>query len=53
MLTLTVVFIAVFKRSVSETIPDCGKFAQFGGKHIEEVNIDNMAAVVAYEKQRQ
>lgn len=40
----------VFKRSVSE-IPDSGKFAQFGGKHIEEVNIDNMDAVLAYESQ--
>ncbi|KAJ6628673.1 Integral membrane protein 2B [Pseudolycoriella hygida] len=40
----------VFKRSVSE-IPDSGKFAEFGGKHIEEINIENMDAVIAYERQ--
>ncbi|KAG4068543.1 hypothetical protein HA402_004884 [Bradysia odoriphaga] len=39
----------VFKRSVEST-PTCGKFAHFGGNHIEEINIDNMAAVAAYEK---
>lgn len=48
---LIIVFpLTVFKRSVSE-IPNCAKFAQFGGKHIEQVNIDNMAAVLAYESQ--
>jgi integral membrane protein 2B len=39
----------VFKRSVNP-IDSSGKFAQFGGKHIEEINIDNMDAVSAYEK---
>lgn len=41
----------VFKRSVN-TMPSYAKFAQFGGKHIEEVNIGNMDAVLAYEKRQ-
>jgi len=40
----------VFKRSIS-AIPSSGKFAEFSGKHIEEYNLYNIDAVLAYEKQ--
>lgn len=43
--------LTVFKRSVS-TIPDSGKFAEFGGKHIEEYNIGNMGDLLAYENKQ-
>lgn len=47
-LTNAVFLFTVFKRNV---LLDCGKFAQFSGKHIVEVNLDNMDAVLAYERQ--
>lgn len=43
------IIFAVFKRSASE-IPDCGKYAQFAGIHIEMVDIQNLVAVEEYEK---
>jgi len=39
----------VFKRS---TVPDCGKFAEFGGKGIEEITITNVDALTAYENKQ-